>query len=114
MRLVEKRVLSTALSTRQPRVLKQVGKPPPCVKGVGALQPARVVGEGSGPGQELQRRDHPRCEGPRKARGAPFLITAALFAATILAKEISRSSRYRRLSVIQRFNVLCDRSQIRI
>ena len=63
MRLVEKRVLSTALSTRQPRVLKQVGKPPPCVKGVGALQPARVVGEGSGPGQELQRRDHPRCEG---------------------------------------------------
>ena len=39
----------TALSTRRPRVLKQVGKPHPCVKGVGALQPARVVGEGLGP-----------------------------------------------------------------
>jgi hypothetical protein len=36
---------------------------------------------------------------------------AALFAAPIITKEISR---YRRLSVIQRFNVLGDRSQIRI
>jgi hypothetical protein len=56
---------------------------------------------------------HPRCEGPREARGA-LLIMAALFAATIIEKEISRSSRYRHLSIIQRFNVLCDRSEIRI
>ena len=49
MRLVEKRVLSTALTTRQARVIKQVGKPHPCVKGAGAPQPARVVGEGAGP-----------------------------------------------------------------
>ena len=49
MRLVEKRVLSTALTTRQARVIKQVGKPHPCVKGAGAAQPARVVGEGAGP-----------------------------------------------------------------
>ena len=41
----------------------------------------------------------------------PLLIMAALFAAPIITKEISC---YRRLSVIQRFNVLCDRSQIRI
>lgn len=52
----------------------------------------------------------------RAARGLvrlaePLLIMAALFAAPIITKEISR---YRRLSVIQRFNVLCDRSQIRI
>jgi hypothetical protein len=50
MRLVEKRVLSTTLTTRQARVIKQVGKPHPCVKGAGALQPARAVGEGAGPG----------------------------------------------------------------
>jgi hypothetical protein len=43
----------------------------------------------------------------------PLLIMAVLFAAPIIAKEISRG-RYHRLSVIQRFNVLCDRSQIRI
>jgi hypothetical protein len=49
MRLVEKRVLSTTLTTRQARVIKQVGKPHPCVKGAGALQPARAVGEGAGP-----------------------------------------------------------------
>jgi hypothetical protein len=35
------------------------------------------------------------------------------FCSPIIAKEISRG-RYHRLSVIQRFNVLCDRSQIRI
>src|ERR1700733_6237210 len=49
MRLVEKRVLSTALTTRQARVIKQVGKPHPCVKGAGALQPARAGGGGAGP-----------------------------------------------------------------
>jgi hypothetical protein len=41
----------------------------------------------------------------------PLLIMAALFAAPIIANA---RSRYHRLSVIQRFNVLCDRSQIRI
>jgi hypothetical protein len=49
------------------------------------------------PRRELQRRYHPHCEGPRSP-----------------AKEISRGRAYHRLSVIQRFNVLCNRSQIRI
>jgi hypothetical protein len=44
----------------------------------------------------------------------PLLIMAALFAAPIIAKEILRGRAITDLSVIQRFNVLCDRSQIRI
>jgi hypothetical protein len=52
----------------------QVGKPRPWVKSAGALQPARVVGEGSGLWRELRRRDHPCCERlAERGRARPFV-----------------------------------------
>jgi hypothetical protein len=55
-------------------------------------------------GRELQRRDPACCEGERA-----LLAAIALAASKALMKAIALP-----LSVIQRFNVLCDRSQIRI